>query len=580
MEVKPGQSVQERMRGQAAAPTLAGGPPLGNVLALTPLGGVGEIGKNFTLIEYGGKTLVVDCGIRFPNVAEHPGIDLIIPDFSYLKSVSDGMLGVLLTHGHEDHIGALAFLLKEMPLAIYGTKFTLALAKGRIQEMGVSDRARFIEIEAGGRLKVGPFELRFFAVCHSVCDGIGAAIKTPLGTIVMSGDFKFDADPVDGRGLDRETLRQLGEEGVLALFSDSTNVERPGWTPSERSVRPALERAFANSKRRIIATSFASHVHRFQQLLEAAAATGRKVAPLGRSMEGNMRMARELGYLKVPANVLVDFATLKTLPPNKTVVVSTGSQGEPRSGLARMAEGNHSDLKVEPGDLLLYSARAIPGNERTIGYLINNFYRRGAEVLTERQELVHVSGHGAREDLRELLRLLKPKYFIPCHGELRHQVVHRKLAFEEGMTADRVFLLENGQRWTFDGETADAATFVTAGEVLVDGLATGEENSLVLRDRHHLREDGIVVCSVGLSRRDGEVLQGPYLLARGLMADNLDELLETARNQVHAVLSEQSAYGRAPDWDQARDLVSMTLKRFFKKKLQARPVIVPAVLEV
>jgi ribonuclease J len=578
MEVQSGQMVRERISGARSADTET--PPSPAILAVTPLGGVGEVGKNFTLVEFGGKTLIIDCGLRFPNVAEHPGIDLIIPDFSYLLSVKDGVQGLLLTHGHEDHIGALAFLLREMPLNVYGTRYTLALAKGRVQEMGLSDRVRWNEIAPGGRLSLGPFALRFFSVCHSVCDGIGVAVGTPLGTIVHSGDFKFDADPVDGRRLDRETLRQLGEEGVLALLSDSTNVERPGWTPGERSVRPALERALATAKGRVFLTSFASHVHRFQQVLEAAQATGRVVCALGRSMEGNMRLARELGYLKVPDGILVDLATLQRLPPNRGVVVSTGSQGEPRSGLARLADGSHTDMKVCPGDLLVYAARAIPGNERTIGALINNFYRRGAEVITEREELVHVSGHGSREDGREMLRLLKPRYFLPAHGELRHQVTHRRLAYEEGMPQERVFLLENGQRWAFDGQRAAADLFVSAGEVLVDGLAMDETDSLVLRDRQHLREDGIVICSVGLSSRDGEVLQGPHLLAKGLMAPDLESLLEAAGAQVHAVLSEQAAYGRAPDWDQARDMCTTTLKRFFKKKLQARPVIVPAVLEI
>jgi ribonuclease J len=579
MEVRPNQSIQERLSG-AQGHAEVSEPAAGSVLAITPLGGVGEVGKNLTVIECQGRALVVDVGLRFPNPDEHPGIDLIIPDFSYLRALGKGLMGLVLTHGHEDHIGALAFLLKEMPLTVYGTKFTLALCKGRLVEMGVLDQARFVEIEAGGRTQLGPFELRYFAVCHSVADGIGVAIKTPLGLIVHSGDFKFDADPVDGRRIDRGLLKQLGEEGVLALISDSTNVERPDWCPSERSVLPALTQALANAQRRVIVTAFSSHVHRFQQVLEAAAATGRKVAPLGRSMEGNMRLARELGYLKPPEGTLVDFSSLKGLPPHKTVVVSTGSQGEPRSGLARMAEGAHSDIKIEGGDLLVYSARSIPGNERTVGALINNFYKRGAEVLTERQARIHVSGHGGREDLRELLRLLKPKFLLPGHGELRHQVVHRKLAFEEGLDAEHVFLLENGQRWTWDGKDARADVFVPAGEVLVDGLAQGDQDSLVLRDRQHLKEDGLVVCSVGLSRKHGEVLQGPWLLARGLMAEDLDALLEQAEHAVHQALSELAAHGLSPDYDQARDVVTTTLKRFFKKRLQARPVIVPAVLEI
>ncbi|HXC63198.1 MAG TPA: ribonuclease J, partial [bacterium] len=345
MEVKAGQIVKERLSGPAAR-VETDVPPERKTLAITPLGGVGEIGKNFTVVEYGGRSLIIDCGLRFPNIAEHPGIDLIIPDFTYVNGLDEGLLGVLLTHGHEDHIGALAFLLRERPLVVYGTRFTLGLAKGRVLEMGMADRVRWIEIDTATPIELGPFDLSFFSVCHSVCDGIGVAVGTPLGTIVHSGDFKFDADPVDGRGLDREILRELGDQGVLALLSDSTNVERPGWTQGERSVKPAIERALATAQGRVFLTSFASHVHRFQQVLEAAQATGRVVCALGRSMEGNMRMARELGYLKVPEGVLVDLQTIQRIAPSKGVVVSTGSQGEPRSGLARLADGAHTDLKV------------------------------------------------------------------------------------------------------------------------------------------------------------------------------------------------------------------------------------------
>ena len=577
MEVTPGAQIKERRQGQAEPVQTTPAP---KSLAITPLGGVGEIGKNLWLLEYGGKAIAVDCGLRFPNASDHPGVDLIIPDFSYLRILGDDLMGVVLTHGHEDHIGALAFLLKERPLNIFGTKFTLAIARGRLEEMGVIDRARLVEVQAGGKLTIAPFKVRFFNVCHSVAEGVGLAIDTPLGLVIHTGDFKFDADPVDGRKIDEGVLRGFADEGVLALISDSTNVDTAGWIPSERSVYPALEQAFKDAPRRVIATSFASHVHRFQQLLWAAEASGRKVATLGRSMDQNMHLAEELGYLKVPERTWVDLDTALSVPPNQCVLVSTGSQGEPRSGLARLADGTHSDLKVGEGDLLLYSARSIPGNERLVSRMFDNFYRRGADVITERHVRVHVSGHGSREDLRLMLQLTKPRFFLPGHGERKHQVMHQRLAWEEGIPKNDVFILDNGQRWSFNGETANAKLFVPAGEVFVDGLALGDSDDVVLRDRKHMREDGLVVCSVGLSRL-GEILQGPHLLAKGLMlGDDADGIIEGATQSVRQAIREQVDSGGDLDADYAKEVIATALKRYFKKKLQARPVIVPAVLEL
>jgi ribonuclease J len=545
-------------------------------LSVLPLGGLGEIGKNFTLIEYDDDVIIVDCGIRFPNSVEYPGIDLILPDFTYLRTIKDKLRGVVLTHGHEDHIGGLAYLLKEFSLPIYGTGFTLGLARHRIEEQGVLGRTSLREIAPDKTVDLGVFKIGFFWVCHSTTEGVGLAIETPLGLIVHTGDFKFDANPVDGRKIDLSALQQIGELGVLLLISDSTNVDRPGQTPSETSVRPALESAFAGAKRRIITTSFASHVHRFQQVLEVASQFGRKLATLGRSMNENMRLAAEMGLLKVPPNTWIDFSDLRGMDPAKTVVVSTGSQGEVNSGLTRMAAGTHSDLKVESGDLLVYSARAIPGNERNISHLINNFYRQGAEVVTESQAQIHVSGHGSREDLRQMLRTLKPRYFIPGHGELRHQVSHKKLAWEEGIQGANVFVMANGQRWEFDGAEARINGKVQAGEVLVDGDSMGDEMEPVLRDRRHLNESGMVVCMLGLSKETGEILSGPDILAHGVLSESEADLMEEAKDQVRQALKEQG--GR--DWDQAREIITVTLKRFFKKRLGRRPVIMPAVMEL
>jgi ribonuclease J len=545
-------------------------------LSVLPLGGLGEIGKNLTLIEYEDDVIIVDCGIRFPNPVEYPGIDLILPDFSYLRGIKDKLRGVVITHGHEDHIGGLAFLLKEFSLPLYGTAYALGLARHRIEEQGVLSRTSFHEIAPDKTLELGVFKLGFFWVCHSTAEGVGLAIETPLGLIVHTGDFKFDAAPVDGRKIDLQALSTIGEMGVLLLISDSTNVDRPGQTPSETSVRPALESAFASAKRRIITTSFASHVHRFQQVLEVAAMFGRKVATLGRSMNENMSLAAEMGLLKVPERTWVDFREVQGMDPAKTVVVSTGSQGELNSGLTRMAAGTHTDLKVEQGDLLVYSARAIPGNERNIGHLINNFYRQGAEVITEAQAPIHVSGHGSREDLRQMLRLLKPRYFIPGHGELRHQVAHKKLAWEEGMEGERVFVLENGQPWIFDGKAAKTGVRVQAGEVLVDGASMGDEMEPLLRDRRHLNEGGMVVCLLGLSRQNGEILSGPDILSHGVFSEAEAEYLEEAKEAVREALQGQPKL----EWSQARELITVALKRFFKRRMGRRPVIMPAVMEL
>jgi ribonuclease J len=509
---------------------------------------------------------------------EYPGIDLILPDFSALRGMREKLRGVVITHGHEDHIGGLAFLLKEFKLPIFGTPFALGLARHRIEEQGVLKNCSLNPVGPSKTIELGCFKIGFFDVCHSTVEGLGLAIETPLGLIVHTGDFKFDASPVDGKKIDVEALRQIGELGVLLLISDSTNVQRPGNTPSEKSVRPALEQVFADAKRRIITTSFASHVHRFQQVLEVSAMYGRKVATLGRSMTDNMHLAADMGLLQVPANTWKDWAELRDLDPRLSVVVSTGSQGEVNAGLTRMAVGQHSDIQVKPGDTLVYSARAIPGNERNIAHLINNFYSQGAEVVTQEQAEIHVSGHGSREDLRQMLRLLKPRYLLPGHGELRHQVSHQKLAFEEGMTKERVFVLENGERWDFDGKEARAGAKVQAGEVLVDGLSIGDDFEPLLRDRRHLNEGGMVVCVLALRRGSGEILSGPDLVVHGVLSSGESEgILEEAKEAVRLALKEQ---GPRLDWAEAGAICTTSLKRFFKKRLQRRPVILPAVSEL
>ncbi len=575
MEVRPGEFPEEKL---AAGPQYLGAPQ--GALSIIPLGGMGEIGKNITLVEYGDDILVIDCGIKFPNEAELPGIDLVIPDFSYLLENRDKVRGIVLTHGHEDHIGSLPFLLRKLPLPIYGSRYTLGLVKSKLEEHKLLDATRLTEIRSGGSIRLGCFGVEFFSVCHSIVDGLGLAIDTPLGLVVHSGDFKFDSTPVDGVHTDEAALRRFEERGVLALISDSTNVEKPGFTPSEKEVGPAFEEVFRQAPRRVIATCFASNVHRFQQILDTAAKFRRKVATLGMSMGYNMRLAQELGYLKGGGGTWADFNTVKSLPPERTVVVTTGSQGEPMSGLARMAAGTHTDLRVEEGDLLLYSARAIPGNERTINTVINNFYRCGAEVVTEGRLRVHVSGHGSREDLRKLFHLLQPAYFLPAHGEPRHQVMQRRMAHEAGMPQDRVFLMDNGDRWSFDGRRAFKHGHVPAGEVLVDGKGVGDIGDVVLRDRKHLSEDGVVLCLLGFSRETKEIVTGPDILSRGFVYEkDSGPFLEEARQLVREAVANYQG-SQAPGWDELRAMVTQVLKRFFKQRTERRPMILPVVMEI
>jgi ribonuclease J len=427
---------------------------------------------------------------------------------------------------------------------------------------------------------MAPFVIEAFHVCHSIPDGMGLAIETPRGLIVHSGDFKFDPTPVDGRKTDAVKLRELGERGVLALISDSTNTEQPGETPSEREVQGGLDAAFSQSKGRIIATAFASNVHRFQMLLEAGARAGRKVATLGMSMTYNMDLAHEMGYLDAPPNTWVSFDELKNLPPQKSVLVTTGSQGEPMSGLALMASGQHANVQVRPGDALVYCARIIPGNERTVNKVINDFHRRGAQVCSSPAYMVHVSGHGYAGDQRRLMELVRPRFFLPAHGEMRHQVSHKTIAQDAGLPAERVYVLDNGQRWTWDGREARVQGMVPSGEVLVDGKGVGDIGDVVLRDRKHLSEDGVVLCLLGMTRK-GEVISGPDIISRGFVYERSNEdVLEEARGRVRDSLAGMNTPDHTPGWDEVRAIVSQCLKRYFKQKFDRRPMILPVVMEL
>jgi len=548
------------------------------LVRLIPLGGLGEIGLNMMLIESGDDLIAVDCGLMFPD-DELPGIDHVIPDFTYALARRSGLRAVVLTHGHEDHIGALPYLLRETAVPVYGTPLTLALVAERLREHGLAEGADLRPIRPRQRIATGPFSIEAIRVTHSIADGIGLAIDTPAGTIVHTGDFKLDPSPLDGEAPDYRRFAELGEQGVLVLCSDSTNVERPGHTPSEMDVGQALGARFDAASGRIIVATFASHIHRIQQVLTLAAGTGRRVALLGMSMQKNVTIAAELGYLRVPDGVVVPLEELGELPARRQVILSTGSQGEPNSALALMAAEEHKYVRVERGDLVIVSARVIPGNERTISRVVNALYRLGAEVLYEDNAFVHVSGHASQEDLKLMVNLTRPRYFIPVHGEYRHLLGHARLAESVGITPDRVFLIEDGMGVEVSANEARVAGRFPAGRVLVDGKSVGDIGAVVLRDRQLLAEDGLVAVSLAVDRH-GAVVAGPEIASRGFVYVKENEaLLEEMKKVVLAALA-----GRDPDAPSDRELIGATVRsavrHFVNQRFRRRPVVLPIVLEV
>jgi len=545
---------------------------------LIPLGGLGEIGLNMMLIESGEDLIAVDCGLMFPD-DELPGIDHVIPDFSYALGRREGFRAVVLTHGHEDHIGALPYLLRELPVPVYGTPLTLALVAERLREHGLVETADLRVIRPRDRITVGSLGVEAIRVTHSIVDGIGLAVETPVGTIVHTGDFKLDPSPLDGEPPDYRRFAELGEQGVTVLCSDSTNVDRPGHTRSEMDVGQALGARFDAATGRIIIATFASHIHRIQHVLTLAARTGRRVALLGMSMQRNVAIAAELGYLRVPESVLVELEALAELPAHRQVILSTGSQGEPHSALALMASSEHKYVRVERGDLVIISARVIPGNERTIGRVVNALYRLGAEVLYEDNAFVHVSGHASQEDLKMMFNLTRPRYFIPVHGEYRHLLSHARLAESVGIGSERVFLVEDGMAVEVSKTAAHVAERVTAGRVLVDGKSVGDIGAVVLRDRQLLAEDGVITVSLAVDR-GGTVLAGPEIASRGFVYVKENELLlEELKKAVLAALAE-----RGPDEPYDRELMSATVRtavrQFANQRFRRRPVVLPTILEV
>jgi ribonuclease J len=546
---------------------------------LIPLGGLGEIGLNMMLIECGPDILAVDCGLLFPD-DEMPGVDFAIPDWAYLRERRDAFRAVVLTHGHEDHIGALSYLLREFPVPVYGTPLTLAIAKHRLAENGVLEQADLRTYAPGDRIAIGGFTVEPIRVTHSIADGIGLAIETPLGTVVHTGDFKLDAHPVDHQQPDYSRFAALGERGVLVLCSDSTNVGRPGHTGSETLVGQALAGRFAEAPGRIIVATFASHIHRIQQVLDLAAQCHRHVALLGKSMMTNVAVAQDMGYLTVPEGLVLPLEELAELPAQRQVIVSTGSQGEPNSALSLIAAGDHKYVHAGPGDLVIFSSRVIPGNERVIGRVINALLRRGAEVLWEDVAFVHVSGHASQEDLKQMLALTRPRYFVPVHGEFRHLLQHARLAEGVGIPKDRIFLIEDGLGLEVTASGTRVLGGYPAGPVLVDGKGVGDVGSVVLRDRQLLAEAGMLVIALTIDRTTGLIVAGPEIVSRGFVyMKEADALMDEVKTAVRDALAGRKA-PEAFDRELVGAMVRSAARRFINQRFQRKPVILPVILEV
>jgi len=554
---------------------MSGGNGTGAPLRVIPLGGLGEIGLNLLVLEHGDTAIAIDCGVMFPD-ASMPGIDVAIPDVTYLRGLGERFRAIFLTHGHEDHIGALPYVLAERAVPVYGTPLTLGFVRERLGEHGISPTLAAYGAEP---CRVGPFAVEPFAMTHSIPDSVGLAIRTPVGIVVHTGDFKLDQTPLDGRLPDIGRLAELGAEGVALLFSDSTNVEHAGITPSERSVGAELEVIFRQATGRVLVTTFSSHIHRMQQVIDLAARFGRKVALVGRSLVVHVGVARDLDLLQIPEGTLVDLARARDLPREQVALITAGSQAEAASALVRIAMGDHALVRLDPGDVVVLSSRIIPGNERAISSLMNHLYRRGAVVLHDRMARVHVSGHASQEELKLVLNLVRPRHFVPVHGEYRHLVRHQRLAMEVGIPAEGCHLLEDGDVLELDDAGARRAERVIAGRVFVDGKGIGDVKDVVLRDRRHLSEDGLVLAVLAIHQRSGEIVAGPDLVSRGVVGEEASpEVLEAARGAVMEALVALNPESRT-DPAEVKEEIRRALRRYFKR-LDRRPVILPFVMEM
>ena len=547
-------------------------------LRIISLGGLNEIGKNMTVLEYGKDMIVVDCGLGFPEDDMY-GVDLVIPDVTYLAKNQKKLRGFFITHGHEDHIGALPYVLQAVNAPVHATPLTLGLVKLKLEEHDLVARTQLVTHKPGDVVKAGCFTVEFIHVNHSIADAVAFAIKTPVGTVVMTGDFKIDATAEDGM-IDLARFGALGKEGVLALLCDSTNVERQGYTPSEKTVAANFERQFSGCNKRIIVTTFASNAFRLQSLIATAKKFGRKVAVTGRSMENILKVSTELGYLKIPAGTLVDITQIKQIPNNKLVIVSTGSQGENMSALYRMAFSGHRQVEITASDRVIISASAIPGNEKSIGKIINELYRKGAEVIYDKLEGLHVSGHACQEELKIIHGLLKPRFFIPVHGEQRHLQAHSRLAQSMGMDPKNIFISDIGKVLELTKTTCKWGGTVPSGKILVDGTGVGDVGSVVLRDRKHLAQDGMLVVVVNISSEDGSVISGPDIITRGFVyVKESENLMEELRVIAAHAIDRCSQNGRS-DWSVLKANIKNDLSGYLFKTTKRNPMILPVIMEI
>lgn len=547
-------------------------------LQIIPLGGLGEIGKNMTVVRFGDDIIVIDCGLMFPE-DDMLGIDLVIPDISYLLENKDIVRAIVLTHGHEDHIGALPYVLKQLDVPVYGTRLSLGILEGRLKENGVSS-TKLNAIKPGDQISVGVFKIGFIRVSHSIADAVALSIKTPLGTIVHTGDFKFDQTPVDGKVTDFHRFAELGDQGVLVMMADSTNAERPGYTMSEKTVGATFEEAFRNAPNRIIIATFSSNIHRIQQAIHTACKYKRKVAVLGRSMVNVINIALELGYLDAPEGILIDVDEINNYPGSQIVILTTGSQGEPMSALTRMAMSDHKKVEIIPGDTVIISATPIPGNEKLVSRTIDYLFRQGADVVYEATSGMHVSGHASQEELKLMHNLIRPKYFIPVHGEYRHLIKHAQIAQELGMPRQNIFICDNGNIIEFGPDKATIAGKVTAGHVLVDGLGVGDVGNIVLRDRRQLSQDGILIIVVTIDKQRGCVVAGPDIVSRGFVyVRESEQLMENAKERVQQAL-DKCEQNDITEWAAIKAAVRDNVSKFLYEKTRRRPMILPIIMEV
>ncbi len=549
------------------------------MLKVIPLGGLGEIGLNMMAIEYDQYILVVDAGLMFPD-DYMPGVDFVIPDFQYLKEREDKVKAIILTHGHEDHIGAMPFFLKEFPIPVFATNFTLALLKEKLREHETLDQAILNSVRPGDTDRFGPFSVEYISVNHSIVDGVGLAIDTPEGIIIHSGDFKVDPTPVNGQFTDLIRFAHFGEKGVLALLSDSTNAEKEGFTLSEKDVRKTLEDLFQNCKGRIIVSSFASNITRIQQVINLAVKFGRKVVFNGKSMVTNVELARGQGFINIPDGVEISEGKINHVPDETITIITTGSQGEPMSALARMARGKHKSISIKPGDTIILSSRFIPGNEKAITSIINSLYRKGANVVYEKVSDIHTSGHAKREELKLMLSLVRPLYFVPIHGEYRHLIRHAQLAKETGIPKDHTMLVENGAVVCFENQEASLGDPVHAGRIMVDGKGVGDVGEIVLRDRRRLSADGLVIVLFAVDEQTGDVIYGPDIISRGFVfEDERGFILDDAKCIVLEVLDELERPSII-EWPDVETDIQRRLKRFFYGVIERRPIILPIIIPV